>query len=505
MLNVLAQNGWNLSRITSERSGFYAMLALVVVFLWLPDFPPMVDMPQHAGQVAALKAMIEGEFFWKDLVEVNYFTPYWAAYGIWVLLALLFPFVIATKIIISLTFLSFVLACSFLRKKFNAPPLLDWLLIPAFFGFPYQWGFITFMLAIAVGVWFYDVNTKALEGATWKKLALVFCAGLVLMFSHMMVFAFFVLCAFIYFLCDGRILKNRKMLFSLVLPYTVLFVIFVAFSRVEHPLIDYSHYPSIWAGTLNRILEIPRGVFSLGYNLYAILGLFVLVVASPFILGYRFSRQASAYTLMIAFFCAWIFLPNISRGVFFLHERLAFFFIPAYILCFVRTDARFSAPRQKLAAGFFAILMLALMFYPLQNLYFFRVEAEKFSMLLQKLPEKKRALMAIYARHSEQVKVPNVFIHFPHWYQALKGGWVEYNTAWAYVAPVRYLPDKVPEIRPGHEWEIDLSTLQQCEIYDLIFIRIDADLDDHALSQTQCQDYRLLARQGEWYVFQKTR
>jgi hypothetical protein len=207
--------------------------------------------------------------------------------------------------------------------------------------------------------------------------------------------------------------------------------------------------------------------------------------------------------MTISFLCAWIFLPNIFRGVSFIQERFAFFFIPAYILCFTREGMNLSIARQRLAGGFFAVLVLASMFHPLRNLYLFRAEAAQFSALLQDVPGNKRALMAIYARHSERVKVFNVFIHFPLWYQAMKGGWVEYNTAWAYVAPVRYLPDKVPEIRPGHEWVIDLSLLRQCDIYDLIFIRIDANLEDDALSRTQCHDYRILTRQGEWYVFQK--
>jgi hypothetical protein len=209
--------------------------------------------------------------------------------------------------------------------------------------------------------------------------------------------------------------------------------------------------------------------------------------------------------MIISFLCAWIFLPNTFRGVHFVQDRFAFFFIPAYILCFVRADGNFPALHRKFIQGFFAVLMLALMFYPLANLYFFRSEADEFRFLLQDIPENKKALMVVDtdARSSKRVKIPYVFVHFPLWYQAIRGGWVDYNTAWAYVAPVRYLPEKLPEVHPGNEWVIDLFSLQQCEVYDLIFIRTNAELDEEALSQTKCLDYHLLARREKWYVFQK--
>jgi hypothetical protein len=69
--------------------------------------------------------------------------------------------------------------------------------------------------------------------------------------------------------------------------------------------------------------------------------------------------------------------------------------------------------------------------------------------------------------------------------------------------PVRYLPDKLPE-KIINEFQPDISlSLQHCEVYDLIFIRVYADLEDNALSQTTCMNHRLLKKQGSWYVFQK--
>jgi hypothetical protein len=337
------------------------------------------------------------------------------------------------------------------------------------------------------------------------------------MFSHMMVFAFFVLCSFVYFLCHKNLVKYKKTLLVMLLPYVLLFCFFMMFSRIEHPLYAYHLVPTIWGDVTLRFTRLPWLVFPGSYtppwgygynpgiyNLVSIIALFVSAMAVPFILGYKFSKNPTAYAVMISFLFAWLLLPSEFRGVAQIYERFPLFLVPAYILCF--TDENIHSPARSggvLPKCFFVMLISALMFYPLSNLYFFKAESDEFNSLIDDLPKNKRALMLMYELTSKRVKVPVVFIHFPLWYQALKGGWVEYNTAGAYVAPVRYLPDKLPESQVN-EWQPEITlSLQHCEVYDLIFIRIYADLEENALSRTTCANHRLLKRQGDWYVFQK--
>jgi hypothetical protein len=329
------------------------------------------------------------------------------------------------------------------------------------------------------------------------------------MFSHMMIFCFFVLFSFVHFLCDGRIMREKRLLL-LSIPYILLLSLLVMFSQIEHPLAPFTSSPSEWYSIERRLLTLPLDSFTRGRNsstiplidFFASLVFLFASIAVPFILGYRLSKKLTSYALMITFLCAWLFLPNVSRFVFVIQERFVLFFIPAYILCFTRGNMPLHSV-SRLGATFFIVLIVSLMYHPLRDLYLFKSEAASFSSLLQDLPESKRALMVVRARESKHVKVPFVYIHFPLWYQALKGGWVEYNTAWAYVAPVRYLPDKVPEVQIWDDWALDLGKLRHCEIYDLIFVRIYDELNDDAFSETPCQGYRILARRDEWYVFQK--
>ena len=56
---------------------------------WLAPHPPMVDLPQHAAQVALLRDLLQGASPWADFFRVNWITPYLIGYG----LALLFGLV----------------------------------------------------------------------------------------------------------------------------------------------------------------------------------------------------------------------------------------------------------------------------------------------------------------------------------------------------------------------------------------------------------------------------
>ncbi|HNE26244.1 MAG TPA: hypothetical protein PLH12_03795, partial [Pseudomonadales bacterium] len=43
-------------------------------------YPPMVDLPQHAAQITALREFLSGNPLFVNLFNVSFFNPYWAAY-----------------------------------------------------------------------------------------------------------------------------------------------------------------------------------------------------------------------------------------------------------------------------------------------------------------------------------------------------------------------------------------------------------------------------------------
>ena len=66
----------------AEKYMFLLACLLCGMPVWLPDFPPMVDLPQHAAQVALLLNMGKPGFPFSDLFHFNLFTPYLLGYGL---------------------------------------------------------------------------------------------------------------------------------------------------------------------------------------------------------------------------------------------------------------------------------------------------------------------------------------------------------------------------------------------------------------------------------------
>ena len=139
--------------------------------VWLAPHPPMLDLPQHAGQLALLKQLLTGESPWAHLVQVNPFTPYMLGFALALPLSFVLPVAVALKLLLSLAYVAFVLVCVALRRHFGADARLDWLFVTSFFGFAFKWGFFTFVLTVPFGLWFILlVDRYALEGTVRRGL-----------------------------------------------------------------------------------------------------------------------------------------------------------------------------------------------------------------------------------------------------------------------------------------------------------------------------------------------
>jgi hypothetical protein len=65
-----------------------------------------------------------------------------------------------------------------------------------------------------------------------------------------------------------------------------------------------------------------------------------------------------------------------------------------------------------------------------------------------------RAIGLVFDTGSPAAMNSLAYMHFPLWYQAEKGGWVDFNFAWFHTAVVRYKPDALPPVEMGFEWNL---------------------------------------------------
>ena len=121
---------------------------------WIAPRPPMTDLAQHAGQVALIHELLTGTSPWADVFRLNFFTPYLLGYGVALALSFFMPVAVTLKVTLSLAYVAFVFALVKLRQRFSADPRLDWFFLLSFFGPAYAWGFLTFLTAAPVAIFF---------------------------------------------------------------------------------------------------------------------------------------------------------------------------------------------------------------------------------------------------------------------------------------------------------------------------------------------------------------
>ena len=154
----------------------------------IPTFPPLSDLPQHVASVMVLHEVHFGSYVFADLFAFNWFRPYWTGYGLVWLLTPTFGVIWAAKIVIGLSVVGLVIALLMLRREINAPATLDWAFLAVPFGFAYEWGFLSFIVAAPFGVLFLVHYLRYLKGHAhwlWMIAWIVF-----LFFGHLLILAF---------------------------------------------------------------------------------------------------------------------------------------------------------------------------------------------------------------------------------------------------------------------------------------------------------------------------
>ena len=135
---------------------FYFLLLLVIFPVWLGDSPAMVDFPQHIAQLTALKAIFLGNEFYAALYQINWFTPYIVSNLILLIFSLVLSPLVALKLGVTFYLISIPLVTGLIAKKIGRPVDLRLITIPFLYCFPFNWGFVPFLITVGFGIiWIY--------------------------------------------------------------------------------------------------------------------------------------------------------------------------------------------------------------------------------------------------------------------------------------------------------------------------------------------------------------
>ena len=479
---------------------------------WLAPHPPMIDLPQHAAQVALLRDLLQGTSPWTAFFRINWITPYLVGYGLALPLSLLMPVAAALKLLLSLAYLAFVFMCVRLRRYFGADARLDWLFLLSFFGFAYTWGFFTFLVAAPIGLWFLLLADRYAHAQSLRRAVGLTMVGLVLLASHGLMFLFAVGISFLLVAANAR--SWRAFLLALW-PYVVFglaAIIYYLISReVNSGLALQQSLPQtlLW-GNGPRIpdtLIFPLCANVQGLSVLMPLFTMLFMVAVPWLLGLRIDwKQRSSWLPHAVVVVIMLAVPSYAFNTQFLYQRFALFLLPTYAWIFTLQAAPVQINERRISRLVMPLLILlcfAMLSIHSVRAWRFGQESADFNHLMTMIEPGQRALTLVFDNGSVADNNVKIYSHYPAWYQAERQGLVDFNFAWFPPQIVRYRPDHLPEIRPGFEWHPEQFDWREHDgaSYRYFFVRPATRSPQRLFADAPCPP-RLLMALGSWAVYE---
>lgn len=477
-----------------------AMLAVAPIFA--SKYPPCVDIPQHAAQIALFKGIISSSNPFGYLFSIHWFTPYLFGYGLIAIFNIFFSIILATKITIALSLLLIPYTTALLLAENDSEPYYALFTIPALYGFLFNWGFLNFIVAAPIGLIFFLYTIKYTKYPTNKTAIIIAASANILFFCHALIWFYFATISSIYIAMTFKkintaLVKTIPILSSL--PIAVFWFINNILTRKEQT--HGMGHAIIWNQGLARLDIFPL-IFG-SQELVPNLAISACIIALPMLMGGRFTKKPTRWLPLITTLLIILFAPHAIFDVAFIYQRYAIFVVPFLLLTL---DKPITKPKNfnaaKMASAAFIILTTVNQYFIMSG---FKNETRDFDLTLKHMQPAQRVLSLIFMRNSYFSSAP-VYLHFPLWYQAQKNGLVEYNFANSYIMPLQYKENNVPANVPGREWSpqlFDWNTLHG-EQYEYFLIRSPINPGLYVF-KNNINKVILLNHSGTWWLFEKNK
>jgi hypothetical protein len=488
--------------------GLFALFAIGVTAIWAAPRPEMIDLPQHAAQVALLRDLALGRSRWAGEVHVNLATPYLIGYGLALPLSFVMPAVAALKTLLTAAYAGFIAVCIGIRRELGASRKLDPYYAFSFFGFAYAWGMYTFLVAAPVGLAFILLCIRYARQGLPKQGLGVAALGLALLFSHGLIFLF--ACAIGALLVLVRA-EGLRQLVVRSWPFWVLLAACAALFLItgeQESAVDHQFGARLIMGApLAHFRATLLTAFDAPYSKWPAV-CFPVFAGLPLLAGYRPDwRAREAVVIAAGTLAALAFAPHYAWSTSMLYERFGLFLPPAYAwLLRERPPAPSSlASRLQPRLGFLAGLACAALLAQHARLSVeFGREQRNFDPILAATEPGQRALTLIFDPSSEVDGNSDAYLHYALWYQAERRGFVDFNFAAFHPQIARFRPGRFPPIDEflaqdprQFDWRANDG-----DKYRYVFVRSDGAPPAGLFAGAGCPPVEI-ARSGKWRLFER--
>jgi hypothetical protein len=481
----LTRDGW------LNAASLLLPLGLLVAFLAARDLP-VVDLPQHAAQIAT---WVRWDAHVPEVVgryELNFRTPYLLAYPLARALSPLVGAVVALKLVVWLAVLGNQLALAGLARRLGHDPWLALFGVVTAMGLCFYFGFISFMLAMPLAVWSLSLALGHARRPSLRSGVLLATSLCLMLTAHGVAFVMGLGSVGILLLRgEGALVKRLAPLTAPILLAVTWFAPGPASQRIGGDAFDL---------TPRRLLDLPALLVGMGAtDHYAFaLGLLVLAVTARALRG-RLSRSPERVLPLALLLVAYVLFPAMFRGIVLLHTRLPCFLLPLWLLAVepVAKKPKDTRPRVPVAIAATILVWATVLGV---RLVAYNHEAAEFHALEAKLPTGLAIRPLVFDRNTRVFPGVPAYLHYPAYYYVEKGGTQGYSFAMYPLSVVRLRPEVRATMQGGAEWRPELFRREEIAEYDYFLVRSERDRGAELFGSAPVA---LDVRVGSWWGYKR--
>lgn len=482
------------SERASSQTRFEAPLWIAVGLLlswsvacWLTPYLPMVDLPQHAAQLSIWLHDNDPTFAEPGRFEVNWRTPYLGAYLAARVLAIAVGVIPALKLVIVASVALHLWAFWRLVDKLGYSRWLGLLGLPLALGYGFQFGFISFIGAVPLGLAAINLalghrERPRLASGLW--LAATLCATLA---THGFLLGMTLA------VVGPLLLRGGGRFIARVLPLCApgVFALLWLTPGTSARAIGYT----IWDPRLLDLVQVPALLVAASAadhaaSLFGVLFLALVAVS----LGKP--RTPEFFVPLACMLIGYCLFPLALSGFGPLHPRFVAFFVPCLLIAF---EPR-KLPWFEHLPALLALSSLAWIALFVARLAAFTRETAPIADFVKAMPNGLSVRPVVFERAGNAFPGLPAMLHLSAYYAAEKGGRQGYSFAMYPTSAIRYSSDVVPTMSGGSEWHPEYFSADEVDSYACILVRSQSDRSAE-LFRERVRDVRLAFHEADWWAY----